>query len=269
MGACELTFMERDSIDIAAATRQHAAYEDALRALGATVVCAPTAPTLQDGVFVEDTALVLDEIAVLANMRRPSRAPETELIDMLLQTQREIVRIQSPGSLEGGDAFLVGRTVFIGLSTRTNEAGIEQLRALVEPFGYRVAPVAVTGCLHLTTGASSPAEGLALVNPDWVDARAFAEVNMLTVDPAEPWAANSLKINGTALLADCFPRTREILETHGVDTRVTDISELMKAEAGLSCMSLLFEGDAESLTAALPTTVTTAGPASSRSTAPV
>lgn len=247
LAQCQLTYLERDAIDVARAQTQHAAYEHALRSLGAEVVSAPGSADCPDCVFVEDTALVLDEIAVIAAMRRASRASETRLIRELLGTQRDVLAIEAPGTLEGGDAFLVGRTIFIGLSTRTNEAGVEQLRCFVEPLGYRVVAIAVTGCLHLTTGSSAIGEEAVLVNPAWVDAAAFKGVEVVPIDPGEPWAANTLRFGGRSLLPDCFPKTRELLESRGVSTCVVDIGELMKAEAGLTCMSLLFEGDADTL----------------------
>jgi len=252
IAACELTYMDRAPIDPARAAREHASYEDALRALGAEVVSLPADPGLPDCAFIEDTALVIDNVAVIASMRRPSRAPEIELAARLLATQREIARIRPPAYLEGGDAFLVGRTVFVGVSSRTNEAGVEALRSIAEPLGHRVVAVPVTGCLHLTTGASFLSEGRVLANPAWIDVepirRAGAEV--VAVHPEEPWAANTLRLGGATLMAGGFPRTREIVEGLGIRTKVTPIDEIQKAEAGLTCMSLIFEGDADALRAA-------------------
>lgn len=253
LGACELTHIGRDAMDAALAARQHAAYEGALRAMGAEVVSLPPEPDMPDCCFVEDTALVLDGVAVLARMRRASRTPEVALLDRLLGTQREIARIEPPGTFEGGDAFLVGRTIFVGLSTRTNQAGVGQLRAIAEPLGYTVVAVPVTGCLHLTTGASRLGDRRVLANPAWIDTSPMvaAGVEVVSVHEDEPWAANTLRLNGRTLVGDCFPRTREIIESLGEPTDAVDISELMKAEAGLTCMSLLFEGDVAALREAL------------------
>lgn len=253
---CQLTYMERDVIDLDRARRQHAAYEDALRAMGATVVSAPAHDDQPDCVFVEDTALVLDGVAILARMRRPSRAPETELLHHLLATQRPVEVIQAPGAFEGGDAFVVDKTIFIGLSTRTNAEGVEQVRAIAAEHGYTTVAVETPGCLHLTTGASLLTDGLILANPRWVDIDKFKPFEVLPVDESEPWAANTLRLNGQTLMGDCFPRTRERIEARSVRTRTTDISEFMKAEAGLTCMSLLFHGDVDALRAALPSVET-------------
>lgn len=258
LNECALTYMDRDPIDVTRARAQHAAYEDALRAMGAEVVSLPPDADLPDGCFIEDTALVLDGAAIIARMRRDSRAPETSLTATLLATQRPLARIEPPGRLEGGDAFLVGRTIFVGVSTRTNEDGIAQLRRIAEPLDHRVVAVPVIGCLHLTTGASLLAGERVLANPAWIDTRPIREAGaeVIPVDPAEPWAANTLRLAGETLLGESFPRTRELIESLGVRTRVTDISALMKAEAGLTCMSLLFEGDAEALRRAIPPAVT-------------
>lgn len=248
---CQLTFMEREPIDVQRAGEQHEGYQKALRSMGAEVVNIPAGAGQPDCVFLEDNAVVLDEVAVLAEMARDSRKAETTLVGQLLATQREIAWIEPPGTLEGGDVFIVGRTIYVGLSTRTNESGAQQLAAIVEPIGYRVRTVAVTGCLHLTTGAMCAAEGIVLANPQWVDCEAFTGVEVVAVDSAEPWAANALPIGGTTLLCDCFPRTRELLESLGVTTITTDVGELMKAEAGLTCMSLIFEGESEPMLEAL------------------
>jgi dimethylargininase len=248
---CQLTFMDRDPIDVPRAMEQHEGYRKALGSMGAEVVNLPAGVGQPDCVFVEDNAVVLDEVAILAEMARDSRQAETTLVGQLLATQREIAWIEPPGTLEGGDVFVIGHTIYVGLSTRTNKAGAKQLASYAEPIGYRVRTVAVTGCLHLTTGAMCAAEGIVLANPQWVDANAFVDVEVVAVDPAEPWAANALPMGGATLMCDCFPRTRELLESVGVTTITTDVAELMKAEAGLTCMSLIFEGESEPMLEAL------------------
>ena len=238
LNACELTCMDRAPIDTARAAVEHARYEGALREMGAEVISLPADRGLPDCAFIEDTALMLDGVAVIASMRRPSRAPEIDLSERLLATQRDIVRIEPPGFFEGGDAFLVERTIYVGISTRTNEAGVTALRRIAEPLGYRVIAVPVTGCLHLTTGASWLAGDRVVANPEWIDTAPIAAsgVEIIAVDPREPWAANTLRLGGVTLTAEGFPRTREIVEGLGVTTRVTPIDEIQKAEAGLTCI---------------------------------
>jgi len=240
IGDCLLTHMERQTIDAARAAAEQRAYERALRELGVRVTSLPPDDDLPDCAFAEDTALVLDEAALLARMRSPTRAAELDTIAEALAPHREIVRLDAPAHLEGGDTFRIGRTIYVGLSSRTNDAGVEALRGVVERFGYRVAPVAVRGCLHLSTGASYVGGGVVLANPRWVETAAFADRTVLTVPEDEPWAANALLIGETVVMPAGFPRTRELIEGLGQTVRTLNITELMKAEAGLSCLSLRF-----------------------------
>lgn len=256
--------MDRAPIDFQRALAQHQQYEDALRAMGATVVTAPADSNCPDCVFIEDTALVLDAIAIIGRMRRDSRAPEVANVERWLATQRSIERIEAPGTFEGGDAFVVGTTIFIGESTRTNTAGIDQVRTIAARDGYTVIPVKTPGCLHLTTGASRLNDESVLVNADWVDVDAMRGVNIVKTHENEPWGANTLRLGDQTLMGDCFPRTRDRLEAMGIRTRTTDISEFMKAEAGLTCMSLLFDGDVDQLRASIADVGITGRPSPSR-----
>lgn len=245
---CLLTYMDREPIDAHKAATQHEAYCALLKELGVSVVCLPADPECPDSVFVEDIAVVADEVAVLARMHDPARAPEVEKIAETIGGYRPLERIEEPGTLEGGDVIRVGRTFFVGLSTRTNAEGAHQLKAILEPHGYQVKTVAVTGCLHLSTGASHVGDGLMLVNPNWVDSTAFTRceypaLRVLNVPDDEPWAANTMLVRDTVVMPAGFPKTCAMLERHDRTVRTVDISELMKAEAGLTCMRKLFEAD--------------------------
>src|SRR5262245_46858124 len=154
---CELTHRPRDPIDVAAATVEHAHYEQTLRSLGASVLSAPPEPTLPDAVFVEDVAVVLDEVAVMTRPGAPTRPAETASIAMVLSAYRPLLWIQAPGTLDGGDVLRVGRTLYVGLSSRTNRAGLSQLEAFVEKWGYEVTSVPVNRCLHLKSAVTQVA----------------------------------------------------------------------------------------------------------------
>lgn len=241
IGDCELTHRRREPIDLELARLQHRAYEDALARLGCTVLRLPERPDLPDSVFVEDTAVVLDELAVLARPGALSRRPEVEAIAAALAPYRASVPIAAPATLDGGDVLRVGRRLFVGLSTRTDEAGCEQLRAAVAPFGYAVEPVEVAGCLHLKSAATAIAGDRILLNPDQVDGAAFAGLSLLAVDPAEPEGANALLVSSTVLYPAAFPRTLAMLRAQGLEVLPLEASELAKAEGGLTCCSLIFE----------------------------
>jgi dimethylargininase len=236
---CELTHLARTPLDVARAASEHEAYEALLTQLGATVRRLPPEPTLPDAVFVEDTAVVLDEIGVITRPGAASRRPETASTAAALAAHRSLAHIRDPGTLDGGDVLVAGRRVFVGLSSRSNRAAIEQLDAVLRPLDYEVIPVRFSGCLHLKSCVTRVADDLLLLNPDWVDARAFAGYRAVLVDPAEPHAANALALGGSVIHPLHFPRTRARLEAEGLRVAPVAMAELAKAEAGVTCCSLL------------------------------
>jgi len=241
---CELTFLARQQIDVAKAIEQHRRYEERLAQLGVQkIVQLPPDADLPDSVFVEDTAIVLDELAVITRPGAASRQAETALVAEALSIYRPLRFIQPPATIEGGDVMRVDRTFYVSLSPRTNQAGIDQLRAFVEPHGYRVEIIEVTGCLHLKSACTRIGRRSILANRAWINVQPLSQYTLIDVHKDEPWAANTLVIGDTVLMAEGFPRTRTTLEDRGFNTQTIDISELQKAEAGLTCMSVFFESD--------------------------
>ena len=238
---CIVTHLARVPIDAQRAQLQHEAYERALRGLGCDIVHAPAVPALPDGVFVEDAVIVCDEIAVLTRPALHSRQEEVASLSDVVGRYRALAAITAPATLEGGDVLRIGSDVFVGLGERTNADGIEQLRALLEPFGYNVSAVPVTRCLHLKTAVCAIADGTVLINPAWVDAHAFHAYERIDVDSSEPFAANVLRVSDTLIHAEAHARTRDSLEAAGMRVVAVDMSELAKAEAGVTCCSVLFE----------------------------
>lgn len=241
IGRCELTHLRREAIDAEVAAAQHRSYEEALVENGCRLRRLPPAPELPDGVFVEDTAVVLDEIAVVARPGAPSRRPEVGAVAEALESYRPLARIRSPGRLDGGDVLAVGRTLFAGRSTRTDAAGIEQLAAAVEPFGYRVVPVDFRGCLHLKSAATRVGPETVLANTARVRPELFAGLELIEVASDEPEAGNALWIDGVVIHPAGFRRTRSRLEARGLTVRPVELTELAKAEGGVTCCSLVFE----------------------------
>ncbi len=239
---CELTHLPRTPIDVPLAETQHQAYEGALRALGCQVYSLPPEDSLPDSVFVEDAALVFDEIAVITRPGAASRQPETDSIARALEPHRPLAFIESPGTLDGGDVLRIGRTVFVGRSSRSNPAALDQLRAVLGPFGYSLVPVPVERCLHLKSAISQVAENVLLINPDWISPGPFQPLELIPVDPSEPAAANALLINGKVIYPAAYPRTLERLSSKKIDVRPVEVSEILKAEGGVTCCSLVFSG---------------------------
>lgn len=241
IGQCELTHLTREQIDVPLARTQHAAYEETLRELGCRVERVPATPDCPDSVFIEDTAVVLPEVALITRPGAPSRRAETDAVREALRPHRRLLTIEAPGTLDGGDILTIGRTLFIGQTERSNEHGIEQMRRLLEPMGYAVIGVPVNGCLHLKSTVTQIAERTLLIQPEWVDASAFAGFEVIEVDPSEPYAANALRIGDRIVYATAFPKTAQRIEAHGIPVHTVDVSELAKAEGAVTCCSLVFD----------------------------
>ena len=239
---CELTHLARTPIDIDRAREQHAAYEQALSRVGCRLERLPEAPMLADSVFVEDTAIVLDEIAVVTRPGAPSRRAEIDSVAERLGRYRQIARIAAPATLDGGDVLRVNRTLYVGLSGRSSRSGIEQLAGHVAPLGYRVEAVPVHGCLHLKSAVTVVGPETVLVNPQFVATEPFRGLEWIEVDPAEPLGANALLLGDEVIYPASKPRTAERLRRRGLVVCEVDVSELERAEGAVTCCSLVFVG---------------------------
>lgn len=239
MDSCELTFMAREPIDTARAIQQHVNYQSALSSLGCEIVTVPTEEGLADSVFIEDTALVLDEIAVLCRPGAESRRPEVAGVAGALKPYRTLASIRAPGTLDGGDLLCVGKVIYAGLSTRSNQSGIEQLRDIVANYGYSVEAVEFSNCLHLTSAVTEVSPGTLLINPDWVSRSAFGNCELIEINKDEPHAANALLVGNSIIYPSSFPRTMNQLVTRSIDVICVDMSELQKAEGAATCCSLI------------------------------
>lgn len=238
---CELTFVERQPIDLLKACDQHRAYEQLLERIGARVHSLPAEPDLPDSMFVEDPAIVLDELAIIFPLGTESRRPEAASLAKALIPFRKLAYITAPGIIEGGDVLRIGRTLYVGLTKRTNPEGIRQLAAIVGPHNYKVIAVPVSGCLHLKSAVTYLGRNYLLANIAWFDSTFFDRYEWVDVAPEEPHAANALALGDTVIFPASFPQTRARIESSGFHVTPLDISELQKAESGLTCSSLLFE----------------------------
>ena len=239
LAGCELTYLEREAIDLDLARRQHAAYEALLASLGYDVVPLPRLDDQPDAVFVEDAAIALDEIAIVAPMGVASRDGESDSVAEALARFLPVHRLTSPARLDGGDVLRAGRRLFVGRSRRTNEEAVAQLDALVAPLGYEVTPVRVGGALHLKSACAYLGGSAMLVNPEWVDVAPLRDFELVAADASEPWGASALLARDTLVMAAGFPRTAGALRDRGLDVKEVDLSELRKAEGGPTCLSIL------------------------------
>jgi dimethylargininase len=241
LAECELSFIERIPIDMEKARAQHHAYEQALASLGAKVISLPAEAELPDSMFVEDPAIVLDELAVVFPLGTETRRREAESLAKAIAPFRKIEHVKLPGTVEGGDILRIGKKLYVGVTARTNENGIEQLRKIVTPHGYEVIVVPVTGCLHLKSAVTYLGGNALLANRSWFDTAPLASYDWIDVDPSEPHAGNALALSGSVIFPVSFPKTRARIEARGFKVLPLEIAELQKAESGLTCSSLIFD----------------------------
>jgi dimethylargininase len=241
LAQCELSFIERKPIDLEKARAQHHAYEALLAKLGANVVSLPEERDLPDSMFVEDPAIVLDEVAVICTLGAESRRKEAVSLAASLERYRKLAYIKLPGTLEGGDVLCIGRKLFAGLTQRTNAEGIRQLAVIGSQYGYDLTAIPVTRCLHLKSAVTWLGKNVLLANRECFQWKRFEGFDWVDVDPAEPHAANALAIGDVIVFPASFPKTRARIEAKSFRVESLDISELQKAESGLTCSSLLFD----------------------------
>ena len=236
-----MTFVERAIVDYDQALRQHARYCEVLTICGAQVEVIPADESHPDCVFIEDTAIVLDELAVICRPGAASRRAEVAATTERLRTFRtELRTIESPATLEGGDLLRVGKTLLVGMSTRTNAAGIEALAALVKPFGYQVAAIPVRGALHLKTACSALPDGRFLLNREWIDPAPLCEFEQISIPSEEPWGANFVCLDQQIVTSAVNYRTIDLITGLGFSVHSVPLDEFAKAEGGATCLSLVF-----------------------------
>ena len=242
--SCELTHLDRVPIDFACIEAQHAAYVATLRAVGLEVVELPAMPEHPDSVFVEDAAVVLGDLAILTRPGTASRADEPRHLQPTLESLGlRIAALAFPATLDGGDVLRIGRTLYVGQGTRTNADGIAQLAALATPLGFELVAVPLGPSLHLKTAVTALDDETLLVNRAGVDPSRFRALRVIDVDQSEPFAANVLRLPRALVVNAAFRFTRRRIEAHamahGIAMHAVDIGEFGKAEAGLTCLSVI------------------------------
>ena len=236
---CEITHIERTPIDLELARTQHRAYVNALKDLRCDVIELPAEADLPDSVFVEDTAFILPEIAVITRPGADSRKSETESIARVLSPYIKLVYVREPATVDGGDVLVLGKQIYVGLSTRSNQAAIDQSNELLGEYGYTVTGVELHDCLHLKSAVTRVDDGTLIINKDWVDESHFENFDLIEVDPSEPFAANCLPIGDSMIYPTAFPKTCAEIEKLGYKVLTVDVSELAKAEGAVTCCSLI------------------------------
>lgn len=235
-GITTVTWAERPSFE--RLMLQHEAYVAALRGAGLVVETLATLDGHPDAYFVEDVAVVVPELAIITRPGALARRGEVEHIVDALAARRSVVRIESPATLDGGDVLVADQRVFVGLSGRTNEAGVGSLRTLLEPHGYVVEAIPVAAGLHLKSSVNLVGPNTLVLTRSFAARAELADFEQIVVDEAEAYAANTLWVNDHLLVAAGFPKLAKTLRDRGFEVIELDMSEVAKMDGGLSCLSL-------------------------------
>jgi dimethylargininase len=230
----------REKIDVALAQKQHTKYCKTLELLGLKLVPIGADNTLPDSCFVEDTAAIFDEKAVICNMKTESRAVEVVEVAKVLSKIKDTYYIRSPATIDGGDILRVEHTVFVGLTSRTNLHAVKQLEGILAKSDFKVVPVRVHNVLHLKSACTYLGDNQVAVAEGFFDTNLLHDYRKIVVPKGEEYAADCLAVNGTVLVAKGYPKTRSLIEEEGFSTREMDVSEFRKGDGALTCLSILF-----------------------------
>lgn len=229
-----------EPIDVARARAQHRSYVEAIGSLGVETIVLPADDACPDCCFVEDACVIAGEVAVVTRPGAESRRAEVESVAAVVARHRLLARIEEPGTLDGGDCMLVGRTFYVGRSKRTNDVGIAALRAIVAPLGFDVVSIALPdSVLHLKSVCSPVGDGNVLVIEGALPGIDFEDARTIAIPASEPQGANVVFANGTALVAADAPRTIALVDRLGVRVVPVDTSEMRKADGALTCLSIV------------------------------
>ena len=230
----------REEISVALAKKQHAKYCDALKQLGLNLIVVDEDKTLPDSCFVEDTAAIFGEKAVVCNMKTKSRAKETVEVAKIQSRLKDTYYIEPPATIDGGDILKAEGTVFVGLTARTNSYAVEQLEKILTKSEFQVVTVRVRDVLHLKSACTYLGNNCILAAEGFFETELLNSFRRIVVPKGEEYAADCLAVNGVVLVAKGYPKTRKLIERAGFSTREMDVSEFRKGDGALTCLSILF-----------------------------
>jgi len=230
----------QEPIDVQLAKRQHAEYCNALQKLGLKLIWIKGDNTLPDSCFVEDTAVILEEKAVICNMKAKSRANEVVEVAKVLEKLKEAHYIIPPATIDGGDVLKIEDKVLVGLSARTSENAVDQLREILEETDLKVFPVKIHNVLHLKSACTYLGNHYVLLSRGHFNTGILRDYKRIVVPKSEEYAADCLAINGTVLVAEGYPKTKKLIEKEGFPVKELDVSEFRKGEGALTCLSIIW-----------------------------
>ena len=231
----------RTTINVPLARAQHETYRRHLTKAGYAVEQVPSSDDYPDCVFIEDVAVVIGSIAVIARPGAPSRRGEVPAVAGVLADRFDLIHIEEPATMDGGDVFVINDTVYAGLSSRTNRSGVDQLAVVAQEQGFDLVPVEISEVLHLKSAVLPIDDETVVVTPDTVDETSLEGLHILYEDEAERHGFSALPmLNGSVLVTASAPRTAARVSAAGFEVKHLDVSEILAADGGLTCMSILF-----------------------------
>ncbi|UCG36846.1 MAG: N(G),N(G)-dimethylarginine dimethylaminohydrolase [Candidatus Bathyarchaeota archaeon] len=229
----------KERIDVALARKQHKRYCDAIRELGLELIWIQRADNLPDSCFVEDTAVVIGEKAVICNMKVKSRAEEVTKVANAMKGLRDTHFIKPPATIDGGDVLTIENKVFVGITSRTNMYAANQLKNIVKNTGFEIIPVKISTVLHLKSACTYLGNKTVVLSKGHFNIDCLQGLRRILVPKDEEYAADCLAINGKVIVAEDYPKTKRLVEKHGYEVRTLDISEFRKCEGALTCLSII------------------------------
>ena len=233
---CVRTNVEKIDVDLA--KRQHAEYCKALQKLGLKLIWIEGDNTLPDSCFVEDTAVIFGEKAIICNMKIKSRFKEVVEIAKALEKLRETYYIKPPATIDGGDVLKIEDKVFVGISGRTNLHAMHQLAKILENSNLEIVPVKIYNVLHLKSACTYLGNNYAILSKGHFDTEILQNCKRIVVPREEEYAADCLAINGTILMAKGYPKTKRLVEKEGFFVKELETSEFRKGGGALTCLSI-------------------------------
>jgi dimethylargininase len=230
----------QNKIDVELAKEQHIQYCEILEQLGLSLIPIDSDARFPDCCFVEDTAIVVGDSAIISNMASVSRIGEEEKVKNTLSKYKNIHEINPPGTIDGGDALRIDEKIYIGLSERTNQCALQQVSTFTSGGGYQVIPVEIKHVLHLKSACTYIGNDCVVISPGHFDEKIFSEYHKIIVPKGEAQGANCLSVNGKVLIQRGYPITKKLIENEGFETIEIDVSEFRKGGGSLTCLSIIF-----------------------------
>lgn len=237
---CIKSHKVENKINVELAKEQHRRYCEILEQLGLILIVIEPDDRFPDCCFVEDPAIVIGDIAIISRMAAKSRTGEEIEVRNTLSRYKKVYEINPPGTIDGGDILRINEKIYVGVSQRTNQFAVQQVRTFLSDYDYQVIPVRIKHILHLKSACTYIGNNYIVMFPGHFDDRIFSEYDKIIVRKSEAYSANCLSVNGKVLVQKGYPNTKKLIENEGFETVEIEMSEFRKGGGSLTCLSIIF-----------------------------